>query len=600
MATSYTLRFSDPTNTSTIVVLGTTVGPGKNNYSTSLDLTGPGYANYGQDTAQNFLKLLENFAGPNPPENSIKGQLWYDTSNPLRYVLRVNNGSITSNRWPSATGIYQQSVDPTLTYTSGIKVGDMWVDTQNNQVKLRSSTNEWIIVGPNIETGASKSGSEVRLLESNTGTNYPVILNWANGKVVEIISYNSFTPKSVIDGFNSVRAGTNLTSRVPARYNGIAESASSLYISPGVTIPATGVLKNRSTTIPQIHTGTFVVESITGFQVTNPSSREGVKVYSTSSEAFVTYTNYEDSSMLVGIGTGTDAVSFLRFKSNGNIGVNNLVPTATLDVGGSGKFSDEVEITSTTESIDIGTGALVVAGGASFGQTVNANTLTIESIATIKGGIVLGVPSGSDVIIEPAENDSYDLGSIDNGFRHLYVSRIGSPSGHIDIYGSVSTATQLLNAQEITVEGHLTTVSPAIFDGTAPVTIEVEANTSLITATTTATVGTPTQNLLIWDEDDPAELKHITKTNFLSDVYSLLFQPGMIIPYTTSTLSGTLSDNFFLCDGSEKYTADEPALWSVIGDRYGSTLPTVTFNIPDMMSITTATGGYPIYYIIKR
>ena len=87
MANSYTLRFSDPTNTGTVEVFGTTLGPGKNNYSTSLDLVGPGYTNYGLDTAQNFLKLLENFAGPNPPINAIKGQLWYDTSNPSRKVL---------------------------------------------------------------------------------------------------------------------------------------------------------------------------------------------------------------------------------------------------------------------------------------------------------------------------------------------------------------------------------------------------------------------------------------------------------------------------------------------------------------------------------
>jgi hypothetical protein len=94
----FTLTFSDPNNTEVIEVLGTSVGSGKNNYSTSLDLVGSGYTNYGQDISQNFLKLLENFAGPNPPINSIKGQLWYDTSNPERSVLRVNNGSNTSNR----------------------------------------------------------------------------------------------------------------------------------------------------------------------------------------------------------------------------------------------------------------------------------------------------------------------------------------------------------------------------------------------------------------------------------------------------------------------------------------------------------------------
>jgi hypothetical protein len=243
----FTLTFSDPNNTQSIEVLGTSLGFGKNNYSTSLDLVGPGYSNYGQDIAQNFLKLLENFSGPNPPVNAIKGQLWYDTSNPTRNVLKVNNGSSTSNRWQSASGIFQQNQDPSLSYSQSVTVGDIWVDTSANQIKIWTDSG-WIIVGPNVETGTNKSGPEVVRLQSNTNTNvtFPVILNWINGKVVEIISYNDFTPRTVIDGFSTIKSGVNLTSRIPARYNGIAESATSLYVSPSVSIKSTEVLKNKS------------------------------------------------------------------------------------------------------------------------------------------------------------------------------------------------------------------------------------------------------------------------------------------------------------------------------------------------------------------
>ena len=94
MATQYTLNFSDPSKTTAVIISGST----KNNYSTSLDLVGPGYVAYGETIAQDFLKLLENFASPNPPLNPIEGQLWYDTSNPGRKILRVSNGAITSAR----------------------------------------------------------------------------------------------------------------------------------------------------------------------------------------------------------------------------------------------------------------------------------------------------------------------------------------------------------------------------------------------------------------------------------------------------------------------------------------------------------------------
>ena len=134
---SYTLTFSDPNKTQTIIVPGTPNGSGKNNYDTSLDLVGPGYIAYGQAIAQNFVKILENFSGPNPPIHSIEGQLWYDTSNPLKKVLRVNNGELSSARWPTANGIYQQAEDPSLQYLQNVKDGDIWVDISVNKLKLR-------------------------------------------------------------------------------------------------------------------------------------------------------------------------------------------------------------------------------------------------------------------------------------------------------------------------------------------------------------------------------------------------------------------------------------------------------------------------------
>ena len=240
MATSYTLNFSDPSKTATISIQGAT----RNNYDTSLDLVGPGYVNYGQSIAQDFLRLLENFSSPNAPINPIEGQLWYDTSNPNRKVLRINNGDTNSSRWPSANGIYQQANDPSVEYSQNLVDGDVWVDTGNTQLKIRYG-DAWTLVGPNVSTGNAKTGNETVNLVSNTGDTYPVILNWVNGKVVEIISYNNFTPRTVIDGFGTLAAGTNLTSKVSAKYNGLTDRARSLEISPGVTILATEVLKNK-------------------------------------------------------------------------------------------------------------------------------------------------------------------------------------------------------------------------------------------------------------------------------------------------------------------------------------------------------------------
>ena len=69
---SYTLHFSDLTTSTTITVLSKEEGTGINNTSTSLELVGAGYPNYGRPIAQNFLKLLENFAGTSKPLRYIK------------------------------------------------------------------------------------------------------------------------------------------------------------------------------------------------------------------------------------------------------------------------------------------------------------------------------------------------------------------------------------------------------------------------------------------------------------------------------------------------------------------------------------------------
>jgi hypothetical protein len=138
---AYTLRFSDSTKTDTITV--PSMPPGINTVDTTLSLVGRGYPNYGEKIAENFLHLLENFASSTPPENPIEGQLWYDTSDLSRKVLRVMDGTVTSARWPSANGIYQQGTDPKLAASAGLKEGDIWVDTENNQLNIYKLSNRY-------------------------------------------------------------------------------------------------------------------------------------------------------------------------------------------------------------------------------------------------------------------------------------------------------------------------------------------------------------------------------------------------------------------------------------------------------------------------
>jgi len=577
---SYTLHFSDPTAIATITVPSRSVSsPGINDYDTSLQLIGSGYPNYGLPTAQNFLKLLENFAGPSQPTNAIKGQLWYDTTVPSKPVLRVNNGTNTSGRWPSANGIYQQTTDPTVRYTE-ITDGDIWVDTANNKLKIRFE-NKWTIVGPETPTGQNKSGTETTTLESNTGDSYPVILQWANGKIVEIISLNSFVPRTVIDGFPTIKVGTNLTSSVVAKYNGLAEKASLLEVSPGVSVGASDLLKNR--TIRQIHTGTFYVESSIGLYVRPSATATPVRIYSDLTNNG--YVNYYGTTLQI----GTQDTSYLKFNSGyASVGINKTPSSGspTLDVAGGGQFTDVLSITSSA------TVALSITGGALVGGKLAAGSLVINGKTTSTDKLTLGA-AGSGIILEPAISDVYDIGSPTKKFRSIYISDV---FGVDNFRGSITgSAGSLTVPRAFLVVGQVTATSVS-FNGTSDITFNTQLTRSAIANQTTATSTTATQTLLVLNTATiTSNLERISKSNFLSDVYPNLFQTGMITAFGTST---NIPPGFLACNGATKTGSLYPDLYALIGTTYGLG-GLGTFKTPNMSATTSVSPGVYLTYIIK-
>lgn len=580
---SYTLRFSDPNTSSVILVEGASTGPGKNNYDTSLELVGPGYTNYGQATAQNFLKLLENFASPFPPLNPIKGQLWYDTSNPDRYMLRVNNGTLTSSRWPSANGIYQQTNDPFVEYPNNIKEGDIWVDTSVNQLKIRYSAG-WTLVGPGTQAGANKSGTEAVTVQSNTGTSYPIILNWANGKVVEIISYNDFTPRTTIEGFSVIKAGTNITNRNSAKYNGISEKAEALVLPSGTTIPAVNVLRNRVTS--QTHTGTFVVESSDGIITRSVNSTDQLSIYAKSIGGTVKgYIDFSNTSSNSTFKIGIKDNSYLIFGSNGNAGVGTLTPSASWHVDGTGKFANTLTIESIADL------ALSVGGGATFGGPIVADGGQINGLLTVTNIVTLGT-SGSGTILNPGIDDQYDIGTTSTRFRHVFAKGFGSiGSSSTQFYGTLNgTASQLATSRNFSVSGQINSI-PASFNGSGDVVIPTALVAAAISGQLPTEVTTETQTLLVLNTGTgaPAVLQRISKKSFLADVKVL---PGMITQYG----SAIAPNGYLLCNGGDHLRTSYPDLFAVIGTTYGSSGGT-TFRVPNLTS--TATGGFTVYHIIK-
>lgn len=93
---AYTIVKSDGT------VLTTIADGTINTTSTSLGLPGRNYPGYGQTLDTNFVHILESFADDAPPQNPIKGQLWFNTNNSTLYVCPIN-GAPNSASWLALT-----------------------------------------------------------------------------------------------------------------------------------------------------------------------------------------------------------------------------------------------------------------------------------------------------------------------------------------------------------------------------------------------------------------------------------------------------------------------------------------------------------------
>lgn len=418
----YTLRFSDATKTDTITVPD--MPPGINTVDTSLNLVGKAYPAYGEKIAENFLHLLENFSGPVPPENPIEGQLWYDTSDARRKILRVMDGTATATRWPSVSGIYQQGTDPKLAASAGLKNGDIWVDTAHNQLKIYNS-NSWTLVGPATGSGTSKTGSEPTDLIDSVPPNGTrrVILNWSDGYVVSVISSGpEFTPQTYptgMEGFTSIKPGVTLSTRAVsgtfAQLLGTADNANKL----GGSAAANYLLKTDNTNVGQQITGKVVFVTPT---TAGPEGRDGVVIRVDGNPVSEYIQFYKE---------GNDAIIFNN-KDGGKVQIKvRGVSTARVSVE-----KNLVTVnTSATVAGNLIVANTMTAANLAVSNNVNvANDLKVTSnalvsgITTATGTVYLGSASGSGTAIVPNNTSTYDIGTASKPFRSLYVENLYASS----------------------------------------------------------------------------------------------------------------------------------------------------------------------------
>ena len=565
----YIVNFTDNQNKSPITVFDNT-----SSTDTSLVFPGRNVTGYGQIIAENFLSLLENFASPGvEPVNPVEGQLWYDSTGGEQSLQIWDNTA-----WKSASGIQKGVTEPAVETS---KVGELWVDTTNQQLRIFTGT-RWILVGPTESSvGGLRYGPVIEKIADSDNVDRFILVFYIADIPVIVISKDSFTPKTLITGFDTVRSGINISA--PAEdteianfvggflplLNGTAKNAQALLVG-GVEKAAGTFLRSDTINTTDYE---IKIKNNNGLSI---GVDETFKLLSTESSNSI-YNSAAGSSLDLQTNRNGIPATILRVVDN-LVGINQENPLESLDVIGNFKLTGTIISTNTTASTNLNNGSIRTLGGAA----ITKNLIVGDGID------VTGVLQTNT--IQPKLTNIYDLGTDLKRFNNVRAKTViadtiqGVLEGNIS--GNALTATALSTPTTFQLAGDV--ISPAVlFDG------QVGSATKIFNATLTSNIiaGKEEPNPNIGKFGDyiltyrpsastlaSSGLLKQTRERFMAD---LAVPIGAIMPYA----GGTTPDGYLLCDGSEIERSKYPDLYDVIGVTFNGSatlLGAATFRLPDL------------------
>lgn len=552
----YPVNFTDPAHTPAYI----TVADQTNNQETSLTFVGKNNTGYAGYIAENFLHLLENFARNVAPSNPIIGQLWYDTGTlftPPRPQLKIYDGTV----WASAGNVIKKESAPTLGGDTSFTVGDLWVNTTNQQLSLWSGSS-WILVGPQFSAG-TQTGPTVDTIVDTFNVSHSVIKLVVSDEIVAIISNNSFTPKATIEGFTIIQQGINISSKdfdgdgtVNNKLWGTAEKAAALLVGNS-TVAASNFL--RSDTFSTTNYG-LSIRSNAGLTV---GTDQSTTITNQSNGTAIIANKIDGSSIIIRVKESSLDKDVITVTGT-TVGINNTAPTQALDVIGKIKTNDTLLITGTTDSTNLTTGSLQTAGGAAItknlrvGGLLNVAGTAATGALTVTGNLAASGTITASSVTASSFNGTF-IGQL-TGTVLGSASTLTSPTV-FSLTGDVSSNAISFNGQQV---GGLATFTTTL-------------SSDFISNKTAITSVSSTDEFIV--NKVGTGLRKATKASILSDV--ALVPTGAILPFAgTSAPSG-----YLLCDGSEQLVSSYSNLFSVIGYTYksiGLLQGVGTFALPDL------------------
>ena len=387
-----------------------TVQDGVVNTQTDLSLIGKGYAGYGELIAENFLHLLENFNNSTAPTKPIQGQLWYDND---AGRLKVYTGSAFT---PAGGNVPYQAAAPV-----SLTQGDLWIDSDTGQLFFYNGSSS-ILVGPPSSTGTTNGFTFDTILDSTDVSQN--ITKWYNdGNLIAVISEDTFTPKSTLTGFATVKKGITLTTAIAdVKFQGTADDADKL----GGVDAANYLRSNANDTA----TGTISIANDGGLIVGVDSD---VSLAVDSSGAVISNTT-QDTDITFKVNDGGTTTTVMTIDgSESRIGIGTTTPSSKLQVLGTATataFSGPL-----TGAV---TGDITSTGANSMGTLAMGGTLTSKNIL-------------------PDTTLTYDIGSSSKKYSTVYAKATSAEYADLaEIYESdaeyeVGTVVIFGGKKEITI-----------------------------------------------------------------------------------------------------------------------------------------------------
>lgn len=181
------------------------VEDGTINSNLDIRLIGKNYAGYGEVQNENFLHLLENFAGETAPLKPIAGQLWYDSKS-----KKIKYWDSSAVRWKGTGGT---EVSPADNPPAGSGIGDLWWDTTNQQLYIWNGTT-FVLVGPDSLVGLGTTQIKSVAVTDTAGGTRAILQGIVGDSTMFIVAESEFelnaASATANPGFGVIKKGITL------------------------------------------------------------------------------------------------------------------------------------------------------------------------------------------------------------------------------------------------------------------------------------------------------------------------------------------------------------------------------------------------------